>query len=96
MKLLTKNDNKVKQGLELTVEELRFLYEIDSNIIGFGYGKDPRINEIINTRGKIRDLAFIFDCRLSLLIYEDKLLIHLFTKLVSSPIGLVYSRHVTG
>ena len=35
---------------EPTKEELRFLYEIDSNIIGFGYEKDPRIHIILEDR----------------------------------------------
>ena len=46
MKLLTLIDKKVNNNIDLTVEELKFLYEIDDQIIGFGFKKDPRIEEI--------------------------------------------------
>lgn len=68
MKLLTEIENKVNNNIELTKEELRFLYEIDSPIIGFNYkvgfvySKDPRIKEIRNKRNNKKDLAFLFDC----------------------------------
>ena len=42
MKLLTLIDKKVNNNIELNVDELKFLYEIDSKITGFGYRKDPR------------------------------------------------------
>ncbi|GBD34816.1 hypothetical protein HRbin35_00567 [bacterium HR35] len=51
------------QKQELTSEELRFLYEIDREIIGFGYERDPRIEEILRGRDLEKDLAKIFDCR---------------------------------
>ena len=60
MKLLTEIDNKVSNDIELTKEELRFLYEIDSKITGFGFSKDPRIKEIKDRRNLKKDLAFIF------------------------------------
>ena len=63
MQFLTTIDNKVQKGYELTKEELRFLYEIDDKIEGFGYGKDPRIEEIISKRNIKKDLAYIFDCK---------------------------------
>ncbi len=62
MKLLTEIYNKRRDNQELTVEELSFLYEIDSKIEGFGYKKDPRIVEIINTRNQREDLSRIFNC----------------------------------
>lgn len=65
MKLLTKIENKVNNNIELTKEELRFLYEIDSPIIGPWSEvrwKDPRIKEIRNKRNHKKDLAFLFDC----------------------------------
>ncbi len=46
MKLLTLIDKKVNDNIELNLGELKFLYEIDGQIIGFGYKKDPRIEEI--------------------------------------------------
>ena len=63
MRLLTEIDNKVNNEIELTKEELRFLYEIDSKIKGFGYGEDPRITRIRYKRNKKKDLAFVFDCK---------------------------------
>ena len=63
MQLLTTIDNKVQKGYDLTKEELRFLYEIDSKIEGFGYWEDSRIEEIINKRNITKDLACIFDCK---------------------------------
>ncbi len=61
MKLLTLIDKKVNNNIELTLDELKFLYEIDSKIEGFGYEKDPRINEIKNKRNIKKDCALIFD-----------------------------------
>lgn len=43
MKLLTLIDKKVNSNIELSIEELRFLYEVDGKIESFGYKKDPRI-----------------------------------------------------
>ena len=62
MKLLTEIDRKVQQGDELSREELSFLYEIDSSIEGFGWGKDPRISEIKSKRNVKKDYAFLYDC----------------------------------
>ena len=61
MRNLTKT-YKEYQTRELTIEELRFLYEIDKKVKGFGYRKDPRIAEILNGRNEIKDLATIFSC----------------------------------
>ena len=63
MKLLTEIDKKVNNNIELTKEELRFLYEIDNKIAGFGYNEDPRIKEIRDRRNHKKDLAFVFDCK---------------------------------
>ena len=50
MQLLTTIHNKVQKGFELNAEELKFLYETDNQIEGFGYWKDPRIAEIKSKR----------------------------------------------
>ena len=63
MKLLTLIDKKLNNNIELTFDELKFLYEIDSKIEGFGYEKDPRINEIKNKRNIKKDCALIFDVK---------------------------------
>ena len=63
MKSLTEIDTKVKNGEELTLEELKFLYEIDNEIEGFGWRKDPRIEEIISKRDDIKDLSKIYNIK---------------------------------
>lgn len=61
MKKLTKIYKEYKTR-ELTEEELRFLYEIDKKIVGFGYSKDPRIKEVLTDRNIKKDLSSIFEC----------------------------------
>ena len=61
MKKLTEIYNKVKSNIDLTKEELYFLFEIDEKIESFGWGDDPRIEEIklnlvINDRALLLDL----------------------------------------
>lgn len=63
MKLLTTIYNEYKNR-ELTIDELKFLYEVDSNIEGFGYSKDPRIEEIKESRNIKLDCSKIFNCNL--------------------------------
>jgi len=55
MKRLTKVEEKNKVGESLTASDLKFLYEIESEIEGFGHDKDPRIKEILATRKDIRE-----------------------------------------
>ncbi len=50
MKRLTEIDKKNTKGEELTTDDLRFLYQLDSKIEGFGYQADPRIQEILANR----------------------------------------------
>ena len=56
MKRLTLIEEKQKNNQELSLDDLRFLYEVDSEIEGFGYRKDPRIKEIISKRDKRKDM----------------------------------------
>jgi len=56
MKRLTDVEKKIKSVQELTVDDLKFLYEIDGEIQGFGFYRDPRIEElqkILHEGGKI-------------------------------------------
>ncbi|MBI5913582.1 hypothetical protein HY839_04055 [Candidatus Azambacteria bacterium] len=62
MKRLTEIENRVKQEKELTKDDLTFLYEIDKPIKGFGYQKDPRINELRQGRNAEEDMLVIFEC----------------------------------
>ena len=57
MRRLTEIEEKHKKAEELTKDELRFLYELDSEIEGFGYDQDPRIQDIISMRSKRKDLS---------------------------------------
>lgn len=62
MKKLTSIENKSKLGQELNQSDLRFLYELDAPIQGFGYQKDPRIAEILSGRNLDEDLPVLFNC----------------------------------
>ena len=63
MKLLTLIDKKVNNNIVLTLEELKFLYEIDDKISGFGCGNDPRIKEIKSKRNCKKDYAYLFNIK---------------------------------
>ena len=63
MKLLTLIDKKVNNNIELTLDELKFLYEIDDKISGFGFMEDPRIKEIKSKRNIKRDYSIIFNIK---------------------------------
>src|SRR3989338_8980770 len=64
MKMLTEIEQKVniKQKQELTKNDLIFLYEINGTIEGFGYQKDPRIDELRQGRNAEEDMLVIFEC----------------------------------
>ncbi|MGV8152234.1 MAG: hypothetical protein ACP5OG_04065 [Candidatus Nanoarchaeia archaeon] len=61
MKRLTSIESLVLSNEELSKDDLGFLYEIDSPIIGFGYQKDPRIKEIQEKRNIKKDLSYLLD-----------------------------------
>lgn len=63
MNKLTIISRKNEKNIELTREELIFIYEIDRNIQELGNRQDPRIDKIISTRNKKKDLAIIFGCK---------------------------------
>ena len=62
LKYITEIYEKYKNKQELTILELRFLYEIDRKISSFSWCKDSRIREILKTRNTKQDLAKIFNC----------------------------------
>jgi hypothetical protein len=62
MQYLTELEAKQKNNEPYTKDELTFLYELDSTIEGFGYGEDPRIKELRDTRDQKADMLIIFDC----------------------------------
>ncbi len=61
MRRLTEIERRNKNGDELKKEDLRFLYEIDEKIEGFGYQRDPRIEQIIIARNKIEDINKVLE-----------------------------------
>ncbi|MCD8563970.1 MAG: hypothetical protein LRY44_03050 [Candidatus Pacebacteria bacterium] len=63
MKRMTDITQRYRTGQALTSDDLRFLYEIDGNIQGFGYKADPRIKEILDGRNMKEDLGVLFNCR---------------------------------
>ncbi|PIR87435.1 MAG: hypothetical protein COU11_00240 [Candidatus Harrisonbacteria bacterium CG10_big_fil_rev_8_21_14_0_10_49_15] len=64
MKTLADIDSRYEAGEELSIEDLRFIYEVDGLIENFGYYQDPRIIKILSGRKTDRraDLALIFKC----------------------------------
>ena len=69
MKRLTGLEQKREKNEEFTRDDLIFLYEIDASIEGFGYGKDPRIEELRLERNLKEDLPMIFDCTPEQIVY---------------------------
>jgi len=61
MKHLTDTAERHTLGQELSPEDLRFLYQLDGKIQGFGFGEDSRISEIISVRDHISDLNSVFE-----------------------------------
>lgn len=107
MKLLTLIDKKINNNIELTLNELKFLYEINSKIEGFGYEKDPRIDEIKSKRNIKKDYALIFDVKeekvaLSQEEWEENpnkfkvLVSDLYLWHLVKPNGLVLPHHING
>lgn len=62
MKRLTDIEKKMNKRESLTKDELIFLYEIHSPIEGFGYERDPRIDELRSNRDPKADVPIIFEC----------------------------------
>lgn len=62
MKFLTIIEDKFKTKQELNKKELVFLYEINGSIDGFGYQRDPRIEELRSGRDLKVDMPIIFEC----------------------------------
>jgi hypothetical protein len=60
MKRLTEIEKRAKED-QLSKDDLRFLYEVDDHIQGFGYQIDPRIGELLKERDLKEDLSYVFD-----------------------------------
>ena len=59
-KILTYVYTKHQYKKELTKDDLKFIYEIEREIEGFGHRKDPRIEEIKSQRNMKKDMSFIY------------------------------------
>ncbi len=62
MRRLTSLERAYEKGEQFTRDDLVFLYEINSTIDGFGYKKDPRIEELRADRNLEEDILTIFEC----------------------------------
>lgn len=62
METLTKIEKRVGEGIMLTKPELDFLYEINAPIEGFGYSKDPRIEQLRATQEPYEVMPIMFEC----------------------------------
>jgi hypothetical protein len=61
MRRVTSIEKAVHEGRDVANDDLRFLYELDRSIVGFGSSKDPRIMEIIKGRDTIADLTNLLE-----------------------------------
>ena len=59
MKRVTEIEDSRSSGRDFTASDLRFLYEVDHQIEGFGYERDPRIAELLDGRDTRTDLSMI-------------------------------------
>jgi len=62
MRILTALEKKRENEEAFTKTDLILLYEINGTIEGFGYQKDPRINELRQGRNTEEDMLVIFEC----------------------------------
>ena len=62
MKQLTMIEKKVQTAQSLNKDELIFLYEIHGSIEGFGYERDPRVEELRSQRNSQADMPVVFEC----------------------------------
>lgn len=67
-----KAEEKTYLNPELTKDELIFLYEINSKIEGFGYQRDPRIEEVRKQRDSQADASIVFECESSQIAHNPK------------------------
>lgn len=62
MRLLTALEQKKENEQPFTKDDLVFLYEVNSTIEGFGYQRDPRVEELRRERNAEEDMLVIFEC----------------------------------
>lgn len=72
MKLLTEIEKKTKAGQPLNKIDLVFLHEINDEIKGFGYKRDPRIEEIRKQRNPQEDAPIMLECEPSQIAHSPE------------------------
>lgn len=70
MKRLTSIYNN-KDKKDLSVDDLRFLYELDHPMEGFGFRRDPRVAEIISCRDMRKDFSTVFNCSIDKVVSNE-------------------------
>lgn len=63
MARVTEIVKRTEKSGDLNTEDLRFLYELDGKIEGFGYQRDLRLDELLKNRDTKEDLVSLFNCR---------------------------------
>ncbi|MDQ3008167.1 MAG: hypothetical protein M3Q81_01070 [bacterium] len=92
MKRLTEIDHKSQSDTPLDAAQLAFLYEIDSPIQGFGYSRDPRIEELRNQRNLAKDIQTIYGFDLVAQRLDREHLIFMYG--VTRPVPEVFTNEV--
>lgn len=62
MKKLLMLIEKEEKGTQFTREDIRFLYEVDGAIEGFGHNEDPRIEDLRSRRNRSEDIKTMCNC----------------------------------
>jgi hypothetical protein len=61
MNRVTDIETRVREGQELTAQDIYFLREYGGKIQGFGYNRDPRIRELLQDRDPAADLDMMME-----------------------------------
>ncbi len=72
MKYLAEIHFKHMQKKPFDKSDLEFVYELDHPIRSMGYGKDPRIEEIRETRDLEADILTVFDCQSNEIVHSPE------------------------
>lgn len=94
MKRLTEIEEKNNRKEKLTKEDLVFLYEIDSPIEGFGYDRDPRIQEIILNRDLHENISIFSGCQQEEIAYFPQDFNEKTKVYIGPPVSGVFSKKI--
>ena len=72
MKTMTDLAKKQEKNQPFTRDDLTFLYELNGSIEGFGYERDPRIEELRSQRTMKTDLPIMFECSPEQIAYKKE------------------------